>query len=189
MKKIFAFAIALVSMAAVMTSCNNDDADYIMQPAPSAPAPQPNEDIEEFDGNVYFVASTSQLEIFNNTYTVKVGAESFEVNLEDLQEATIQPTVQRTANIINSYRAEYGTQSLKIFRYQIPMAVKNVNEITANPNFEVKSGAQVSEEFDMFAGIIDKDGNGAIKNSIGIDATQTNDYLSIVNNQSFRINY
>ena len=169
-------------MAAVMTSCNNDDADYIMQPAPvapSAPAAQPKEDIDQFDGILYFAATPMQLEMFNNKYTVYVGSESFEVNLEDLQETSVIPEYK--AAQIEAFRAEYGEESMKIFSYRIPVAVKGRSDIKAYPNFSIKDGIEMPEEFTFIAGMCDKQGNGKLKQTIGIPAKKGIEYLKIVN--------
>ena len=72
MKKIFAFAIALVSMAAVMTSCNNDEADYVMQPAQNTYTNNSNngntqsaEDLTEQVVEIFLPVTDVQLEVMD----------------------------------------------------------------------------------------------------------------------------
>lgn len=181
-------------MAAVMTSCNNDNAEFIEQPAPvvQAQAPtqapvQPKEDKAiEFDGYLYFAATTTQLEIFNNIYIVNVGDESFEVNLEKLDETSMKPEMQ--VSNINHYCAEYGEQTLKIFSFKIPVAVKYTSDVTAKATFSLKDGAQVPDEFVSFYGVSDKAGHGKFNQSAPILSGNANGYLNFVNRHTCNLN-
>lgn len=166
-----------------MVSCNNDNTDFIEQKAPVAQTQQiqtqPKEEAVEFDGYLYFIADATQLEIFNNIYNVKAGGESFEVNLEKLDETSLKPAKQ--ADKIDSYRAALGDQPLKIFRFKIPAVVKDIKDVSVTTNFSLKDGAQVPDSYVSFAGVCDTTGRGIFSRSIKIHADKTDAYLAAVN--------
>ena len=85
MKKIFALAIALVSMAAVMTSCNNDDADYIMQ---SAPAETTVEKEEMKEISLLVAVAPEQKNYFDEIYTIQTPGQTQTVMVSQMTSAT-----------------------------------------------------------------------------------------------------
>ena len=89
MKKIFAFAIALVSMAAVMTSCNNDDADYIMQPAPAPVATIHNQAAKETKTTIDLMLPVTdvQLEMMSIELHYTICGKTYTVTTDQMTEA------------------------------------------------------------------------------------------------------
>jgi len=145
MKKIFALAIALVSMAVSMTSCGNDDADFIERKAPKQEQSSNNgsEDINtEFDGKLYFAAYKSQFENVNNIYTVQVGGETMQVNVEDLPLATKLP------HMIQKNLEEVKVKP-NIYVYTIPAGMKG--EIKVTCSWTAKEN--MAEKIDLYCGV------------------------------------
>ena len=86
MKKIFAFAMAVVAMASVMTSCNNDDAEFIEQKAPVTTVRQ---EAQEMNDICLVVAVTpEQKEYFDDIYTVQTSGEIQTVMVSEMTPAT-----------------------------------------------------------------------------------------------------
>jgi len=141
MKKIFAFAIALVSMASVMTSCNNDNDDFVEQKAPKQEQSSKVEN-SEFDGKLYFAAYESQFENVNTIYTVQVGSETMQVNVEDLPLATQLP-----------YMIQKKLEDVKvkpnIYVYTIPAGMKGEVKVTCN--WTAKEN--IAEMIDFYCGV------------------------------------
>ena len=199
MKKFFAFAMAIVSMAAVMTSCSNDEADFVAQKAPVAPTTQTtthvtpkadkveNEVINEtFDGTLYISATTQQLDLFDNVYTISAGGQTFEVNVADLQETTYQP--ERTAEMMAAYRAKYTDGELKTFTYKLPVAVSSRLDVQANAHFSIKDGVELPEKVFAVCGMSDKDGWGSFKGTTGLVSEKVPGYLEkVVNALTYRL--
>ena len=88
MKKIFALAIALVSMAAVMTSCNNDDADYIMQPAPANTTVQNVDAQEMMDVSLVVAVTPEQKTYYDDIYTVQTPGQTQTVLVSEMKPAS-----------------------------------------------------------------------------------------------------
>jgi len=166
MKKIFAFAAAIVAMASVMTSCGNDNLDYIEQKVPtvteqeqqSQPAKSVAQDNKEndaestksektFDGKIFFTASQSQLEYFNNIYNVTVGDETVEVNVAELPIAPEIPGCMVMK--IRGFEALYvltgnDYDPAVVYQYTIPEGKKGDVSVTAN--ISVKEGVTAVED-------------------------------------------
>ena len=142
MKKIFAFAMAIVSMAAVMTSCNNDEADFIEQPAPVAPKVQDEVVNTDFDGTLYFCAYDEQFDYINCEYEVTVGGETMMVNVENLQAtSTIVKSIEKSLKKMEETDSQFVHPT--IYVYHIPAGMKG--EVTVRFNFSIKEGVELPE--------------------------------------------
>ena len=87
MKKFFAFAIAIIAMATTMVSCNNDDAEFIEQPAPVA-VQQEEDKMMDID---FVVAVTSEQQAYyNESYVIEFAGKQINVALSDMKPATAQ---------------------------------------------------------------------------------------------------
>ncbi len=84
MKKIFAFAIALVSMAVSMVSCNNDDAEFIEQPMPVAVEQQ---EAKMMDIDFVVAVTAVQQDYFDESYVIEFGGKQITIALSDMQPA------------------------------------------------------------------------------------------------------
>lgn len=86
MKKIFAFAIAIVAMATSMVSCNNDNADFIEQPAPVVVQQRQAREMMDID---FVVAVTpAQQACFNESYVIEYGGRQYNIAVSDMKPAT-----------------------------------------------------------------------------------------------------
>ena len=86
MKKIFALAMAIVSMAAVMTSCNNDDAEFIEQPAPVAAADTQAKQDREVFVEFYLPTTDVQLEMMDMAINYTIGGETTTITPAEMTE-------------------------------------------------------------------------------------------------------
>ena len=157
MKKIFAFAMAIVSMAAVMTSCSTDNADFIEQKAPAPTAVSisttttsfdESKALPEFDGNIYFGAFEHQNEYISSIYTVQVGDHTETIDIEKLPVATTFPE-----NIETHFRRcanGKGFVQPTVYVYQVPADMKGDINVTAN--LTVKEGVELPAELDVMGG-------------------------------------
>ena len=146
MKKIFAFAIALVAMATSMVSCNNDNADFIEQKAPVAPNTTQVESkavTTSFDGKLYFGASDDQLEYVNNIYNVTVNGETVEVNVANLPTTTDVPFANELSESLKKANATF-------YVYQVPTNAKGSIRVTCN--FSIKEGVELPETITFVEG-------------------------------------
>jgi len=146
MKKIFAFAIALVSMAVSMTSCGNDDADFIERKAPKREqhSDKGSKDVDaKFDGKLYFAVTNDQLTYFNNEYKVQVGDETLTVNVENLQTTKVYPLAVEGA-------LENLDEKPLIYVYTIPAGMKG--DVTVTSNWSLKN-LELPKRVDMFVGV------------------------------------
>ena len=149
--------MAIVSMAAVMTSCSTDNADFIEQKAPAPTAvsisttttsfdestPDP-----VFDGKIYFAASEHQNEYINSNYTIHVGDQTKTVNIEDLTVATSLPENIETY-FVRCERKD-GFVRPTIYVYQIPAEMSGKVNVTAN--LTVKEGVELPATLDVWGG-------------------------------------
>ena len=155
MKKIF--ALAMVSMAAVMTSCGNDDADFIEQKAP-APAPvsisiteksfDESKPDPEFDGNIYFAAFEQQNDYINSEYTIQVGSESETVNIVNLPVANTLPL--NVEIFFERCGRKEGFVRPTVYVYQIPAGMTGKVNVTAN--LSVKEGVELPASLTVMGG-------------------------------------
>ena len=157
MKKIFALAMAIVSMAAVMTSCSDDNADFIEQKAPaSAPVsvtvtetsfdestPDP-----EFDGCIYFAAFDQQNEYINSEYTIQVGSESETVNIQNLPVATTLPLNVENFLVRCGRKEDFVRPT--VYVYQIPAGMNGQVKVTAN--LTIKEGVELPASLTIMGG-------------------------------------
>ena len=175
MKKIFAFAIALVSMAAVMTSCNNDETDYIMQPTPRYDSYDAAPKKIEFDGNIYIAATADQQQYVNSILTVIVDGESKEVNLYDLPVANTIP-----------FSIQKGLPKSKpmptFYVYQIPANTKG--ELKVNAALSIKEGVELPETIDISLGAA-TEVSGTISIMSGLMKVKADSYLALRSNSPF----
>ena len=106
MKKIFAFAIALVSMAAVMTSCNNDDNDYIMQPAPAAQ----QESAKDVEATVNFMLPVTdvQLEMMDIEIRYTIGGKTYTVTTDEMEKGSLDNPTEDLRGVGNSMLLTYS---------------------------------------------------------------------------------
>jgi len=136
-------------MASAMTSCNNDNDDFVAQKAPVAPKQEQSSNngskpVEtEFNGKLYFAVSDAQLAYLNNEYKVQVGNETMTVNVENLQTTTKYPAA-----------VEEALKDLKVtptfYVYTIPAGMKG--QVTVTNNWSVKN-VELPEKIDMFIGV------------------------------------
>lgn len=78
--------MAIVAMAVSMVSCNNDNADFIEQPAPVAVQQQQAREMMDID---FVVAVTpAQQEYFNESYVIEFGGHQYNIALSDMKPAT-----------------------------------------------------------------------------------------------------
>ena len=145
-------------MAASMVSCNNDDADFIEQPAPVAPKQeQPAEKpvVEEtFDGNIYFSAFPEQLACVNEEYEVKVGDQVVNVNVETLEVAKQYPftiCASLTDADRKSRKTEYKFVEPTVYVYRIPAQMNG--QVSVTPKWTIKEGYDVPECINATYGI------------------------------------
>jgi len=153
-------------MASVMTSCGNDDLDYVEQKIPTVTVQeqqsQPekseaqeskendtesNQSEKTFDGNIFFVASQSQLDYFNNIYNVTVGDETVEVNVAELPVAPEIPA-KMVVNV-RGFELLYVVTGNEydpavVYQYTIPEGKKGDVSVTAN--ITVKEGVTAIED-------------------------------------------
>ena len=167
MKKIFAFAIALVSMAVSMTSCNNDEADFIEQPAPKSEVHNTPKE-EKFDGNIYLAATADQLQYFNNEFTISVNGKAEQVNINELPTTTNVPSM-----ILEHLPANQPMPTF--FVYRIPANTKG--DLKVNGSITVKEGVELPETVDLAVGA-----STALSNNIslmpGLKSEKVDSFLS-----------
>ena len=151
--------MAVVAMASVMTSCNNDEADFIEQPAPAPVQQQEPAAVkpvveEVFDGNIYFSAYPEQLACINEDYEVKVGEEVIKVNVETLEVAKQYPH-KVNASLMNAERLNRttGTKFVEpnIYVFHIPAQMKG--QVSVTPMWTVKEGQDAPECINTTYGI------------------------------------
>ncbi len=112
MKKIFALAIALVSMAAVMTSCNNDDNDYIMQPAPAPVTVAQQEHVKNIEATVDFMLPVTdvQLEMMDIELRYTISGKTYTVTTDQMTEAETRMAESESR----------GVGKAKMLTYRVP---------------------------------------------------------------------
>ena len=88
MKKFFAFAIALVAMATSMVSCNNDNAEFIEQKAPTSTTVQKENPQEMKDICLLVAATAEQTNYFDEVFTIQVAGETKTVKVSEMEPAT-----------------------------------------------------------------------------------------------------
>jgi len=135
MKKIFAFAIALVSMAAAMTSCNNDNDDFVAQKAPVAPKQEQTVNDSYSELKLYFPMLASQSEYIDEEVTVETVFGKETVCVYDLQNATDVPDGLKEA--IESNKKLAGQYTYKV--YTIKAGMKPGDEVKVTANASVKA--------------------------------------------------
>ena len=88
MKKIFAFAIALVAMATSMVSCNNDNAEFIEQKAPTSATVQKENTQEMKDVCLLVAVAPEQKNYYDEIYIVQMPGETQTVMVSEMEPAT-----------------------------------------------------------------------------------------------------
>ena len=78
--------MAIVSMAAVMTSCSNDEADFVAQKAPVANTQ--NEVKSATDINLVVAVSPEQMNYYDETYVVSIGSREMNIKFADMTPVT-----------------------------------------------------------------------------------------------------
>ena len=114
MKKFFAFAIAIVAMAASMVSCNNDNAEFIEQPKPVAGQQQER---EMMDIDFVVAVTAVQQEYFNESYVVEFGGKQYTIALSDMKPATAKQAEAFTSPQQIADAAEIG--QLKYYAFNV----------------------------------------------------------------------
>ena len=94
MKKIFAFAIAIVAMATSMVSCNNDNTDFIEQPNPNqAVNTTVKKTVEDpvVEGSVSFDLPVTdvQLEMMDIAIRYTIGGKTYTVTTDEMEKGRI----------------------------------------------------------------------------------------------------
>ena len=144
MKKIFALAVALVSMTAAMTSCSsNDEAEHVMNSTPSSTSMNTSTPVSEYAGQIYFSAFSDQLQYINTVYNVQVGNQTYTVNVSDLQTVSSYP-MQAKVLLGNSKET---SSALKIYLYKLPAGSKG--KVTVTSAFSVKQGVEMPEKVNV----------------------------------------
>ncbi len=113
MKKIFALAIALVSMAAVMTSCNNDDNDYIMQPAPAPGAVAQQEPVTDIEATVDFMLPVTdvQLEMMDIELRYTICGKTYTVTADQMVKSSFANPTDDLRGVGNGMLLTYSIPS------------------------------------------------------------------------------
>lgn len=168
MKKIFALAIAFVSMVAAMTSCQQDDnTDFIQQSAPQKEVY--NEPISsKFDGNIYFAATADQLQYCNNNYKVTIGEETKQISISDM---TVVDKLPASVNCVIKTSKSMPT----FYVYHIPADTKGNLKVYAA--ITVKEGVELPETMDISASAA-INGHGSIGVQYGLMKDKVDSYIT-----------
>jgi len=143
MKKIFAFAIALVSMAVSMVSCVDSGIEDIERMAPLTPESDSEAVSTEFDGKLYFAVTDDQLNCLYNGYTVQIGDQTTTVNVENLPPTLAYPAA--VSDAIKNCRS-----NVTVYVYTIPAGMKGDVVVTYN---WVNKFENLPMTMDLFAGV------------------------------------
>ena len=145
MKKIFAFTMAVVAMASVMTSCNNDEADFIEQKAPVA-AQQEEEVIDPY--TIEFAILDKMEGDVDATFIVETESGDFEVDPKTATEVAPSKMFKMTLE-----HAGYGNLlakgSIKIYRLNLPANVSG--QVNAHVNLSAAEGFENYETHNVMA--------------------------------------
>lgn len=140
MKKFFAFAIAIVAMATSMVSCNNDNTDFIQQPAPAAQTHNnPAADI-----NLVVAVTPAQINYLDETYVVSVGGNEQTVKVSDM--APITADQVRSYNNIGDLSAAFKVDVV-YFTYPLGQIKAGQTAKVVSYKADVKAN-HPAEEFD-----------------------------------------
>ena len=104
MKKFFAMAMAVVAMAVSMVSCNNDDAEFIEQPAPAAV----QQETKMMDLDFVVAVTPAQQTYFDESYEIEFGGDLYTVALSDMKPATAEQMAAFTSPRQVADAAEIG---------------------------------------------------------------------------------
>ena len=192
MKKIFAFAMAIVSMAAVMTSCSNDDTDFIEKQAPVArnqeqtKQEQAPEENNKFDGNIYFCAYPEQIEAMNVAYEVSTeGGNTATIKVERLQVAKQYPEDLVKQFVQFDRLGKSHNDSFRepvVYVYNIPSEIKG--EISITPKFTVKKDFEINGTIDAVCGVSTTSYNRV--NFYEVTNENVEQFLNQANGQNFK---
>ena len=150
MKKIFAFAIALVSMAAVMTSCNNDDADYIMQPAPANTTVQNVDAQEMMDVTLVVAVTAEQKNYYDDIYTVQTSGMLQKIMVSEMVPATKEEikALNNAIGLAKAFEDEDAPVELEYYSINLGQVYSANSAKIMNRVLEVKAN-RPGEEFNF----------------------------------------
>jgi len=144
MKKFFAFAIALVSMAAAMTSCNNDNDDFVAQ---KAPVVQQTVVKEAVDLDFVVVVSPEQTNYMDETYVVEMGGQQKTVKVANMTQADAN-MAQKLAKSLESDFNVLGSNKVLFYTYSLGQIKPNETAKVVSYNATMKEN-HPTEEFDV----------------------------------------
>jgi len=143
MRKIFAFAAALVTMAVSMASCVDSGIEDIERMATLEPESDSEAVSTEFDGKLYFAVTDDQRMCLYNGFTVQIGDQTTNVNVENLP-----PTLAYPAAV--SQAVKYCKSKFTVYVYTIPAGMKGEVVVTYN---WVNKFENLPVTMDLFAGV------------------------------------
>jgi len=145
MKKFFALAIALVSMAVSMTSCHHHDTDFIEQKAPVAN--QQTEVKKAIDLEFVVMVSPEQMNYMDESYVLEVGSQQMTVKVADMTLANAEKTQQIVKQLGSDFKPT-GANDMLYYTFSLGQFMPNQTAKVVGYNATVKEN-HPTEEFDI----------------------------------------
>jgi len=132
-------------MIAVMTSCNNDNDDFVAQKAPVAN--QQTEVKKVIDLDFVVIVTPEQMNYMDETYVLEMGGQQMTVKVADMTPANAQKT-QQIVEQLDSKDKVTGTNKVLYYTFSLGQIKHNQTAKVVGYNATVKEN-HPTEDFDI----------------------------------------